>query len=66
MGNNNRPQKTATRSISFEKSRLTQIDKEADRLGMGRSEFIEYLAMIYFKDPVLEQRVQALGGRMKR
>lgn len=60
MGKNNRPVTTATRSISFDADRLKQIDKEAGKLKMGRSEFIDYMAMMYFDDPVLKERAASM------
>ena len=62
MGKNNRPKTTETRSISFDAALLTRIDEECDRLRMGRSEFIEDLALMYFNDPVRLERARMLGA----
>lgn len=62
MGKNNRPKTTETRSISFDAALLTRIDEECDRLRMGRSAFIEDLAMMYFNDPVRLERARMLGA----
>ena len=62
MGKNNRPKTTETRSISFDAELLKRIDAECDRLRVGRSEFIEDLALMYFQDPIRLARAQMLGA----
>lgn len=62
MGKNNRPKTTETRSISFDAELLNRIDAECDRLRVGRSEFIEDLALMYFNDPIRLERARMLGA----
>lgn len=60
MGNNHRPQTTATRSISFDLELLERIDKECADIRMGRSEFIQELALMYFNDRPIVERAKRL------
>lgn len=64
MGKNNRPKTTETRSISFDAELLKRIDAECDRLRVGRSEFIEDLALMYFQDPVRLERARMLSATL--
>ena len=41
---------------------LERIDQECETLRMGRSEFMAELAMMYFNDPVREERVKRLDS----